>query len=135
MKSDPDAWIRHAMKNFDVWCRTSSGSSGDVYFSPDPHDIKKGIYVILKPNYVATGRFEILVCVGRLPTWDIPEHTKITPTTEWNPAIHTPSNKYEFAMGEQLELTFLAKRMLVLFLNDKNYTKVQDIALGEALYG
>jgi hypothetical protein len=134
MKSDPDAWIRHAMKNFDVWCRTSSGPFGGVYFSPDPHDIKKGIYVILKPDYVATGRFDIRG-VARSPRWDMPKHTKITPTTEWNPTMHKPSNKYEFAMGKRLELTFLAKRMMVLLLNDKNYRKVQDNALGVALYG
>ena len=134
MKSDPDAWIRHAMTNFDVWCRTSTGTSGDVYFSPSPHDHGcKGIYVIPTPNCVVTGRFD-LVGNATTPGW-VDGSIMTTETTSWNPAMHTPSNKYEFAMSERLGLAFLAKRILVLPLNQKNYRKVGDIALDAALYG
>lgn len=132
MKSDPDAWIRHAMTNFDVWCRTSPGTSGDVYFSPNPHDRTKGIYVSLEPRLVSTGRFD-LIGGATTPGW---ANSRIfaDETTRWNPAMHTPSNRYEFAMGERLGLTFLKKRMLVLILNEKNYNKALDNALGQALY-
>lgn len=133
MNSDPDAWIRHAMTNFDVWCRTSTGTTGDVYFSPHPHDPTKGIYVLLKPNYVGTGRFD-LVGNATTPGWG-DGSIRSDETTRWNPAMHTPSNKYEFAMSERLGLTFLKKRMLVLTHNEKNYNKAMDNALGQALYG
>ena len=133
MNSDPDAWIRHAMTNFDVWCRTSTGTTGDVYFSPHPRDYKKGIYVLLTPTCVSTGRFD-LIGNATTPGW-ADGSLFIDESTRWNPAMHTPSNKYEFAMGERLGLTFLAKRMLVLTLNEKNYNKALDNALGQALYG
>ena len=133
MNSDPDAWIRHAMTNFDVWCRTSTGTTGDVYFSPHPRDYKKGIYVLLTPTCVSTGRFD-LIGNATTPGW-ADGSLFIDESTRWNPSMHTPSNKYEFAMGERLGLTFLAKRMLVLNLNEKNYNKALDNALGQALYG
>ena len=136
MNSDPDAWIRHAMTNFDVWCRASTGTTGDVgdvYFSPHPHDRNKGIYVLLTPRLVSTGRFDLLGG-ATTPGW-ANGSIFIDETTKWNPAMHTPSNKYEFAMSERLGLTFLSKRMLVLTLNAKNYNKALDNALGQALYG